>query len=135
MKNCDLFKTEKELQEKWGFFSALPKVPDGTTFAWWACYKDADLALQDKFMKPRLFKHKVDIGEEYALVLGPRLDMWNNQALVYLDYINSSGVRSYGHVDTFKECGIPTEIINIAKAMVVEEMKLMCPLMGGKENA
>lgn len=134
MKNCDIFKTEKELQEKWGFFCALPAKPDGITFTQWACFKDADLALQDKFMKPRLFKHKIGDGEEYALVLGPRLDMWNSQALVYLDYINSNGVRSYGHVDTFKECDIPTEVINIAKAMVIEEMKHKCPLMGGKEN-
>lgn len=130
MKNCELFTTEKELQEKWGFFCALPKKPKGTTFTQWACFKDADLALQDKFMKPRLFKHKIGYGEEYALVLGPRLDMWSNQSLVYLDYINSSGVRSYGHVDTFEECDIPTEVIDIAKAMVVEEMKHKCPLMG-----
>ena len=135
MKNCDLFRTEKELQEKWGFFSAMEKKPSGITFTQWACFKDADLALQDKYMKPRLCKHSVGSGEEYVLVLGPRLDKWNNQSLVYLDYIDPRGVRNFGHVDTFRECDIPTEIIDIAKAMVVEEMKHKCPLMGGKENA
>jgi hypothetical protein len=135
MKNCELFKTEKELQEKWGFFSALPEIPRGTTFTQWACFKDADLALQDKFMKPRLFRYVSSTRNEYALVLGPRLDKWNNCSLVYVDYISASGNRSFDHVDHFKECDIPTEIINIAKAMVVEEMKHKCPLMVGKENA
>ena len=135
MRNCDIFKTEKELQEKWRFFSALPEKPNGTTFTQWACYKDADLALQDKFTKPKLFKMDVCGCEEYALALGPRLDKWQNTALVYVDYINSRGVRSFAHADYFRECDIPTEIINIEKAMVVEEMKSKCPLMSGKENA
>lgn len=135
MKNCELFTTEKELQEKWGFFSAMEKKPNGITFTQWACFKDADLALQDKFMKPRLFKHITSLRDEYAIVLGPRLDKWNNSSLVYVDYIDPFGCRSYDHVDNFKECDIPTEIINIAKSMVIEEMKSKCPLMGGKENA
>lgn len=135
MKNCDIFRTEEELQEKWRFFVALPEIPKGTTFTQWACFKDADLALQDRFMKPKLFKMVVGGCEEYALVLGPRLDKWQNGALVFVDYINSHGVRSFTHVDYFRDCDIPTEIINIAKAMVVEEMKHKCPLMGEKENA
>lgn len=135
MKNCDIFKTEKELQEKWGFFSALPDKPDGITFTQWACFKDADLALQDKFAKPRLFRLVVCGTMQYALALGPRLDKWQNGALVFVDYIDSKGVRAFTHVDYFKDCDIPHEIIDIAKAMVVEEMKSKCPLMGGKEDA
>lgn len=135
MKNCDIFKTEKELQEKWRFFSSLPEIPKGTTFTQWACYKDADLAIQDKFMKPRLFNHVTSFHNDYALVLGPRLDKWHNSSLVYVDYIDANGSRGFDHVNNFKECDIPTEIVNIAKAMVVEDMKRMCPLIGGKENA
>lgn len=134
MKNCELFNTEKELQEKWGFFSAIEKKPGGITFTQWTCLKDADLALQDKFMKPKLFRHITNLRDEYAIVLGPRLDKWHNSSLVYVDYIDPFGCRGYDHVDNFKECDIPTEIIDIAKAMVIEEMKHKCPLMGGKEN-
>lgn len=129
MRNCELFKTEKELQEKWGFFSALPNKPDGATFAWWACYKDADPALQDKFMKPRLFKHITSFRDEYVLVLGPNLDTWHRESLVYINYIDAHGVCNHDHVDNFKECDMPTEIIDIAKAMVIKEMKSKCPLM------
>ena len=134
MRNCDIFKTEKELREKWDFFCALPARPDGITFTRWACFKGADLALQDKFMKPRLFRHKSSTRDKYALVLGPCLDKWNGDALVYVDYIDADGVHYFDHVDQFEECDIPYEIIDIAKAMVVEEMKHKCPLMGGNEN-
>ena len=56
-------------------------------------------------------------------------------SLVYVDYIDARGVRAFTHVSHFKECDIPTEIVNIAKAMVIEEMKSKCPLIAGKENA
>lgn len=134
MKNCELFTTEKKLHEKWRLFCSAPHKGE-ITFTQWACFKDADLALQDKFMKPRLFKHVTSFHNDYALVLGPRLDKWHDKSLVYVDYIDANGSRSFDHVDNFKECDIPTEIINIAKTMVVEEMKCKCPLMGGKENA
>jgi len=126
MKNCELFKTEEELQKKWELRQKLaPNTPEGLTFVQWACYNDADLALQDQFLKPGLFIRE---NNEYVLVSGPRPDSLLRDSLVYVNYTNRYGNRGWDSAESLKQCTMPPGIMDLAKALVLEELKAKCPL-------
>lgn len=125
MKNCELFKTEEELQKKWELRRKLaPNTPEGLTFAQWACYNDADLALQDKFLKPGLFIR----DGEYVLVNGPQPDKYLKDSLVYVTYTNRNGHRSWDYAENLKQCTMPAGVLDLAKALVLKELRAKCPL-------
>ena len=131
MKNCELFTTEKELKEKWDLRKKMaPNDTEGLTFTQWACFADADLALQDKYLKSGLFNLKGGIGgARCVLGLGPQWDRCQNQAFVYVRYVDENGTYNWSHVDSLDPCGIPSSIMGIARALVIEEFsKVKCPL-------
>lgn len=126
MKNCELFNTEEELQKKWELRQKLaPNTSKCLTFARWACYINADLALQDQFLKPGLFIR----NDEYVLVNGPRPDNLSLDSLVYVNYTDRNGNHLWDCAEQFKPCTMPAGVLDLAKALVLEEIRAKCPLL------
>ena len=123
MKNCTLFDTEEKLREVWERRKLITKEDD-SLFVKWACFWEADVALQDKFMTGRLLKHK----GRYVVSVGVENNRCGN-AFFSVNCISAEGSVSSILAAELEESDYPQCIIDLAKAVVIEEMKAKCPML------
>ena len=126
MKNCDIFHDEETLHKKWEERKKLLGFDDDKDFLRWACLIDKpDYALQDKFSYGKL----LIMGDHYVLSQGPARSGLPNSSeqIIMVNYLDPNGKTYWDDYSAFKDARIPDDVLSIAKAMFLKEMKSKCP--------
>lgn len=136
MKNCELFTTVPALHEAWARREEITKGKDSKylpgSILEWACFWDADTALDQK-LKPGTLVELVKISltdypeGSFGIVVRPLLG-YLNQPITRLVVKMADGKNAEIESCYLKPSELPAEVLQLARNQVAEEIKAKCPL-------
>lgn len=136
MKNCELFTTVPALHEAWARREEItdgkdPKYLPGSILEW-ACFWDADTALDPKLKPGTLVKltgiNLTDYPEgSFGIVVRPILG-YLNQPITILKVKMADGREAEIKACHLKPSELPAEVLQLARNQIMEEAKAKCPL-------
>ena len=146
MKNCELFTSVAALHEAWAkreeFANGVSTEEQRrkylpSSILEWACFWDADTALDPKLKPGTLVKltgAKLTFYPEgsFGIVVRPRMGCLN-VPITELDVTMSDGKVVKIDAKYLRPSELPEEVMQLARHQLMDEMKAACPLYG-KEN-
>ena len=139
MKNCGLFTTVPALQEAWAKREEITNGKDRKylpqSILEWACFWDADTALDPKLKPGTLVElSKISLTNypegSFGIVVRPLLG-YLNQPIKRLLVKMADGKEAEIEAEYLKPSELPAEVLQLARNQVAEEIKAKCPLCKG----
>lgn len=135
MKNCELFNSEERLKAAWARLRNLVSGTRDEDFTRWACFGEAETALQPKFDAGRLLTYVESGGNspgevKYCLSRGPSRQTIND-AHIYVEVVTATNREGFPlPADRLEPAALPKGVMALARAQVIEEIKAKCPVLG-----
>ena len=135
-KNCELFTTVPALHEAWARREEITNGKDGKylpgSILEWACFWDADTALDPKLKPGTLVElAKVSLTDypegSFGIVVRPLLG-YLNQPITKLVVKMADGKNAEIESCYLKPSELPAEVLQLARNQIMEEAKAKCPL-------
>ena len=135
-KNCELFTTVPALQEAWARREEITKGKDSKylpgSILDWACFWDADTALDPKLKPGTLVQlTKISLADypegSYGIVVKPLLG-YLDRPIIRLQVKMADGRDAQIEAMYLMPAELPAEVLQLARNQIMEEAKAKCPL-------